>query len=315
MRIAVVGAGGVGGTLGCALQRAGQDVRFVARGRHLQAMRQRGLRITGPRGDFHLAGVHATEDPAEIGPAAVVLLAVKLWDLEPAVPELAPLIGPDTVVVTLQNGVDAPGQVAAAIGAGQVAAGSCFVNAGIAEPGVIVQTSRHQRIVAGMLSGTGSGPGRVTLARFGAACRAARIELEIPDMPQTALWEKYVQFVPTSAMTALLRGPIGPIREDADSWRLFLELLDETVRVGRAHGVEIPPAAVERRLAYVRAMPPEATASMARDLMRGRRLELPWLSGRVAELGRRHGIPTPANDFVWVALKPFIAGRAAERPS
>jgi 2-dehydropantoate 2-reductase len=307
MRIAVIGAGGVGGTLGAALQHAGQDVRFLARGRHLQAMRERGLRITGARGDSRLERVHATDDPVAIGQAEIVLLAVKLWDVEPAARALGPLIAADTVVVTLQNGIDAPGQVGAAVGAAHVAAGTCFVNAGIAQPGMIVQTSVQQRIVAGTLTGTRS----EALARFGVACAAAGIELVINDAPVSALWEKYVQLVPTSAMTALLRAPIGRVREDADSWRLFLQLLEETVQVGRAHGVEIPAAAVERRLAYVRDMPPDATASMATDLMRGRRLELPWLSGRVSELGRRHGVPTPANDFVWVALKPFVPGAGA----
>jgi 2-dehydropantoate 2-reductase len=308
MRIAVIGAGGVGGTLGGALQRSGQDVWYLARGRQLEAMRERGLRITGARGDYRLARVQATDDPALIGPVEAVLLAVKLWDVETAVRALGPLMAADTVVVTLQNGVDAPDQAASAIGAARVAAGSCFVNAGITDPGVIVQTSAQQRIVAGMMSGARS----ATLGRLGSACAAAGIELDFAADPVGALWEKYVQLVPTSAMTALLRAPIGVVRDDAESWRLFLQLLEETVRVGRAAGVEIPPATVERRLAYVGAMPADATASMAKDLMRGRRLELPWLSGRVAELGRRHGVPTPANDFVWVALKPFISGTAAD---
>jgi 2-dehydropantoate 2-reductase len=251
--------------------------------------------------------VQATDRPDAIGAADVVLLAVKLWDVESAARSLGPLIGADTVVVTLQNGVDAPEQVAAAIGAGHVAAGTCFVNGGIAEPGVILQASVQQRIVAGMLTGARS----VVLELFGVACGAADIEFTLTRAPVDALWEKYVQFVPTSAVTALLRAPIGAVREDAESWRLFLRILEETVLVGRAAGANLPPESIERRLAYVRAMPYDATASMAKDLLQSRRLELPWLSGRVVELGRRYGVPTPANDFAWVALKPFVSGADA----
>jgi 2-dehydropantoate 2-reductase len=305
VRIAVIGAGAVGGTFGAALHRSGQDVWFMARGQHLAAIRERGLRITGARGDSSFMTVKATDEPQEIGPVAVALLTVKLWDLEETVKALRPLIAPDTVLVTLQNGVDAPQHVAAAIGAGHVAAGACFVNAGIAEPGVIVQDTVAQRIVAGMLDGARS----TTLERFGTACGKSGIEFELTHAPLDALWEKFVQLVPISAMTALLRCSIGTVRDDADSWNLFVQILGEAVLVGQATGAHIPPEVVDRRLAYVRSLPSDAMASMAKDLMQGRRLELPWLSGRVCELGRQYGISTPANDFVCVALKPFLSGK------
>jgi 2-dehydropantoate 2-reductase len=304
LRIAIIGAGGVGGTFGAALHRSGQDVWFLARGPHLAAMRDRGLRIVGPRGDFHLTNVKATNQPEEIGPVAVALLTVKLWDLEETLKGLQPLIAPDTVVLTLQNGVDAPQRAAEAIGAGHVAAGSCFVNARIAEPGLIVQSSEAQAIVAGMLTGDST----AILERFAAACRAAGIDLDVTTAPLDALWEKFLQLVPISAMTALLRRPIGAVREDADSWGRFLQILHETVLVGRATGARITPEVVDRRVAYVSNLPYDATSSMATDLLRGRRLELPWLSGRVTELGRHHGIPTPANDVVLAALEPFALG-------
>jgi 2-dehydropantoate 2-reductase len=207
-------------------------------------------------------------------------------------------------VVTLQNGVDAPRCVAAAIGDAHVAAGSCFVNAGLVEPGVIVQRNASQRIVAGMLNGTRSD----VLERFGTACSTSDIEFALTHAPLDALWEKFIQLVPISATTALLRRPIGVVREDRESWNFFMQILNETVLVGRATGARIPSETVARRLAYVRELPYDATASMATDLMHGRRLELPWLSGRISELGRRYGIPTPANDFVVVALKPFVFG-------
>ena len=304
MRIAVIGAGGVGGPLGAALQRADQEVVFLARGPHLGAMRDRGLRITGARGDCTLLRVHATDQPRDIGPAAIVLLAVKLWDLDDVLPTLWPLIAADTVIVTLQNGVDAHEQVASLFGAGHVAAGSCFVNAGIAEPGVIVQRTETQRVVAGMVTGARS----CTLERFGAACRRADIEFTLAHAPIDMLWEKFIQLVPISAMTALLRQPIGAVRGNDQSWTLLLQIMEETVRVGRAAGAHIADETIERRLACMRTMPYHAIASMATDLMRGRRLELPWLSGRISELGRQYGVPTPANDFVWIALKPFAGG-------
>jgi len=304
LRIAVIGAGGVGGPLGASLHRADQDVWFLARGPHLTAMCDHGLRITGARGDYTLLRVRATEEPREIGPAAIILLAVKLWDLDDVLPTLWPLIAADTVIVTLQNGVDAYEQVAALFGAGHVAPGICFVNAGISEPGVIVQRTESQRVVAGMLTGARS----ATLERFAATCRRADIDFALTQTPIDTLWEKFVQLVPTSAMTALLRQPIGAVRDDEQSWTLLVQIMEETVRVGRAAGAHIADEVVAERLAYVRTMPYHAIASMATDLMRGRRLELPWLSGRISELGRQYGIPTPANDFVWIALKPFAGG-------
>jgi 2-dehydropantoate 2-reductase len=304
MRIAVVGAGGVGGALGAALCRADQDVWFLARGPHLVAMQDHGLRITGARGDYALMRVHATHQPRDIGPVSIVLLAVKLWDLEELLPTLWPLIAPGTVVVTLQNGIDAHEHVASTFGAGHVAVGSCFVNAGISEPGIIVQRTETQRIVAGMLTGVRS----AALERFGSACRRAEIDFVLTPAPIDMLWEKFVQLVPISAMTALLRRPIGAVRDDEESWTLLLRIMEEAVCVGRATGANIAQETVDRRLAFMRTMPYHAIASMATDLMRGRRLELPWLSGRISELGRLNNIPTPANDFVCVALKPFVGG-------
>lgn len=303
MKIAIIGAGGVGAPFGAALHRSGQDVVFVARGRHLAAMREHGLRITGARGEF-LVRVRATDQPAELGPVDVVLLTVKLWDVPQVAESLGSMVGPNSVVVTLQNGIDAPAQVQSVIGGKHVAAGACFVNAGISEPGVVEQRSESQKIVAGMLDRSGSG----VLGDFADACASSSIDFELAVQPLEALWEKFAQLVPISATTALLRCSIGAVRDDVDSWRFFLQLLDETVAVGRATGVRLPLEAIERRLKYVKNMPHEATASMAKDLMSGRRLELPWLSGRVVQLGRKHGIATPANDFANIALKPFAMG-------
>jgi 2-dehydropantoate 2-reductase len=304
MKIGVIGAGGVGGTFGAALHRAGNDVRFLARGRHLAAIRDRGLRIDGVRGPYTVTGARVSDRPGELGTVDVALLTVKMWDLGRAVRSMSPMLSPDTVLITVQNGIDAPWKVAAVVGEARVAAGSCFMNAEIAGPGMINQRSKNQRLVVSMLNG---GPSPM-LERFALTCHDADIEFELKSEPLEVLWEKFVQVVATSATTALLRRPIGTVRDDADSWNLLLNVMRETARVGRANGVKISPETVERRIAYVKTLPPDATASMATDLIHGRRLELRWLSGRVCELGRRYGIPTPANDFVQVALKPFELG-------
>lgn len=276
----------------------------MARGSHLVAIRRSGLRIRSVRGDQHLQNVNVTDQPGEIGPVEVVLLAVKLWDIKAALALVEPLLQPDTVVITLQNGVDAPYQVAKVTGPGHVAAGCCFVNAGIAEPGVIVQRSKAQKLIAGMLNGDDS----PILNRFGVACGDSGIEFQFAPAPLEALWEKFVQLVPISAMTAFLRCSIGRVRDDEVSWEFFLRILEETVLVGRATGARIPSQVVAERLAYVRNMPYDSIASMATDLGQRRRLELPWLSGRVSELGRHYGIPTPSNDFILAALEPFANG-------
>lgn len=308
MKIAIIGAGAVGGLFGATLHRSDQEVWFLARGPNLTAMRHRGLRVTGARGDFAPIQVNATDQPADIGPVSVALLTVKLWDIEEALKTIGPMIAPGTVVITLQNGVDAPLQVADAIGASRVAAGACFVNCGIQRPGWIVQRSETQKIVAGMFGGTSS----AVLEHFAAACAASKIDFELTHTPLDVLWEKFIQLVPISAMTALRRTSLGAVRDDPESWNLFLQIFDEAVQAGRAADARIPPEVVTRRLEYIKNLPHEATSSMATDLMQGKRLELPWLSGRIAELGRRHGIPTPANDHVFGALGPFAMGRNSE---
>ena len=304
MRIAVIGAGGIGGPYGAALANAGADVIFVARGAHLAAMRENGLRIEGDRGETDIRPAQATDDIASIGPVDYVLFCVKLWDVEAVGEQLHPLIGPQTAVIPLQNGVDAPERLVGLLGSRAVMAGTAFVTGTILAPGVIRQTGNYQRMTFGELDGRVTSRGE----RLRDLCEAAGFEgILSPDI-MVPIWEKFVMLVPVGGLNALTRLPIGDWRDDPDLYPLYEAALRETVAVGRAEGVRLPPDSVDKGIATMRSMPPYLMASMGHDIIRGNRLELPWFSGRVAELGRRHAIPTPANAFIYAALKLYVNG-------
>src|SRR6267142_819346 len=237
MRIAVVGAGGVGGGFGAALAKAGAEVVFIARGAHLAAMKSEGLKVQGGRGETHLVPTRATDDPAEIGKVDIVLFCVKLWDVESAGLQIRPLIGPDTAVIPLQNGIDA----------------------------------------------------------------AERLIL-------TELWMKFILLASNASVMALARQPIGKLRDDPDLRPIFLAAWQETIDVGRASGVALPADALDKILDFTSHVPPAMKASMALDLDRGNRLELPWLGGKVVELGLKLGVPTPTHGMMYAMLKPYVMG-------
>jgi 2-dehydropantoate 2-reductase len=304
MRIAVIGAGGVGGAFGAALAKAGADVTFVARGAHLQAMRQHGLRITGGRGETLLRPAQATDDPASIGPVDLVLFCVKLWDVESAGEAIRPLVGPDTAVIPLQNGVDASERLIPILGAQAVMGGVAQISAAIEAPGVIRQTGTFMRLVFGELDGRITPRGEVFLA----LCRKAGFEATLSDAILTELWMKFILLATNSGMTALTRRPIGELREDPDIAPYFRSGAEEVAAVGRAKGIALPADAVEKVMAFTRNAPPTMRASMAVDLIRGNRIELPWLSGKVVALGREFGVPTPTHALIYAALKPYING-------
>ncbi len=295
---AVVGAGGVGGYFGGRLAQAGFETAILARGAHLEAIRRSGLRVEQPDGGFTVQ-VQATDDPAQIGPVDFVLFAVKLWDTEAAAEACRPLLGPATAVVSLQNGVDSEPTLARILGGDHVMGGVAEISAAITAPGTITRFSPFQRIRAGELQPVDSD----RLGRLADACRAAGIDFNRPDDIVAAIWLKFVFLVGLSALTALTRRPIGPVREDPDTRALLRAVIQEAFAVGRAKGVVLPDDTVDTRMAFVDTLPAEMRASMAMDLEQGRRLELPWLSGAVSRLGRELGVETPANDFVVAALK------------
>jgi 2-dehydropantoate 2-reductase len=307
MHIAVIGAGGIGAIYGAALAKAGADVTFVARGAHLAAMRENGLRIEGDRGETHIRPTQATDDPATIGIVDYVLLCVKLWDVESAGEQIRPIVGPLSTVVALQNGIDAAERLIPILGRAAVMGGSAFVTGSIVTPGVVRQTGTYFRITFGELDGGISPRGE----RLRDLCEAAGLETTLSPDIKAPLWEKYIALVPLSGVNALTRAPLGTYRADPDLWALVEASLRETVAVGRAEGVNLPPDAAEQALAGIRAMPDHHMTSMCNDLLRGNRLELPWFAGKVVELGRRHAIPTPVNDFVYAALKLHANGAPA----
>jgi 2-dehydropantoate 2-reductase len=305
MRLAVIGAGGVGGYFGARLAAAGTDVFFVARGTHLEAMQAHGLRIQSPKGDLHLTPVNATNDPSSIGPVDVVWLTVKMYDLETAAQTLGPLIGPDTVVVTLQNGVEAVDIVSRHVGETHVAGGVAYVGAVIDEPGVIRHTALDS-LIFGELDGRRS----ERLLRLEAACRHAGFSARVSENIQVDLWSKFVRLSVFSGMTAVTRSTLGVLRSDPELLSMLKAACEEAIAVGRGQGVTLPDSTMDEIVQMVNGLPAHAKASMLEDLERGRRLELPWLSGGVVRLGREAGVPTPIHGFIATVLKPLVNGTA-----
>lgn len=304
MRIAVIGAGGIGAIYGASLAKAGADVTFVARGAHLAAMRDAGLRIEGDRGEVHIRPAQATDDPFGIGAVDFVLLCVKLWDVESAGEQIRPIVGPQTAVIPLQNGIDAADRLIPILGREAVMGGTAFVTGSIIAPGVVRQTGTYQRMTFGELDGSRSGRGE----RLAELCEAAGFEGELSSDILVPVWQKFLLLVPLSGLNAVTRLPLGRWRKEPDLVALFEASLRETVAVGGAEGVRLPPDSADTIMAQMRAMPDDHMTSMGNDLLRGNRLELPWFAGNVVKLGRQRGIPTPANGFIYAALKPYANG-------
>ena len=304
MRIAVVGAGGVGGGFGAALAKAGADVTFLARGAHLAAMKSVGLKVQSPRGDTHLVPTQATDDPAAIGTVDIVLFCVKLWDVERAGAHIKPLIGPDTAVIPLQNGIDAAERLNPIVGPGAVMGGVAQISASIVAPGVIQQVGTFMRMIFGELDGARSKRGEDFLA----LCLKAGFDATLSERILTDLWMKFILLASNASMMAATRQPIGKLRDDPDLRPIFAAAYREVVDVGRAKGVALPADAVDQIVGFTSHMPPAMKASMALDLDRGNRLELPWLGGKVVELGLKLGIPTPTHGMMYAMLKPYVMG-------
>ena len=304
----MMGSGGVGGFFGARLAQAGEDVAFVARGAHLDAIRASGILIENePQGDLRASNVRASADPRELGPADIVILSVKLWDTEDAARQVQPIVGPDTAVLSLQNGVIKDDILRGIFPGKSIMGGVAYVASHIARPGVIHQTGTMQRIVVGEYDGSVSARAR---ALHEALLRAG-VKAELSTDVRRSIWEKYVFLVGLSATTATTRRPLGAVLGNARSKAFFHEIMREVVRVGRAKGVALPEDYADQRLAFAATLPYDMTSSMAVDLDRGNRLEVEWLSGGVVKLGREAGVATPANEAVWAILSPHADGRAA----
>jgi 2-dehydropantoate 2-reductase len=303
MRIAILGSGGVGGYFGGRLAAGGDEVTFIARGAHLAALREHGLRIFSPDGDAYLPRVQATDTTASVGQVDVVFFSVKLYDTESALALLPPLIGPETLVVSLQNGVDAVDVLTRAVGARHTAGGTTQLVAAIAEPGVI----RH-----GALGRLAFGPlqseQRPLLRELYERCHAAGIETVLSDEILFEIWSKFARLTAFSGMTSVTRCPIGPLQADPELWAMTKTAIEECVSVARAKGIALPPALVDEICDSMSTLPPQSKTSMLGDLERGRPLELPWLSGAVVRFGEETGVPTPIHRFVATVLAPHVNG-------
>ena len=304
MHIVFYGAGGIGGYFGARLLAASEDVSFVARGRHAQAMREHGLRVKSPLGDAQVAVPSLSDDPAVLPKADLVVFAVKMPDAEAAAARLGPLMKPGTVVLPLQNGVEIVDVLTAALGAAPVALGAAYIPAKIAEPGVIEHAGGFASLRIGALQPSQRG----TLEAFASACRRASVQVDLVDDMRRVMWEKFVFLVGMSSLTALTRLPIAVVRGDPELRRLLQQVMDETAALARAEGVALPADFVTRQMAVVDGLPAQAKASMANDLDAGRPLELPWLAGAVVRRSERAGLQAPANRFVAAALGPYANG-------
>lgn len=308
MKIAIIGSGGVGGYFGARLMASGQDVTFVARGAHLEAMQKKGLKVLSALGDLHLPEVKATSDTTIVGPVDVIMIGVKLWATEEAAAAAKPMIGANTVAVSFQNGVVAVDTLLPILGKEHVMGGVANIAASIEEPGVI----RHNGNMANLFFGELDGNPSPRSQALQVACKIADIQSEVVTDINKTIWEKFVRLVTLSALTSLTRMPIGPIRADADTRALMQQVMEEVMTIGKAKGVKFDEGLLTDQMSKVDTYPAAMIASMCGDLRRGNRLELPWLSGMVAKFGRELSIPTPANQFVYAALKLHANGRPAE---
>jgi 2-dehydropantoate 2-reductase len=311
MRIAVVGVGAVGGHFGARLAAAGEDVLFVARGAHGRALRASGLRLLSPRGDLHLHPLRVLHpgEPSD-RPVGLVLVAVKMYDLAAAAPAVAALVGPDTLVLPIENGVEAADILGPVVAPARVAPAVAYIGGHVEAPGVV----RHVGTTAKLVFGPWNDGDEACLAGFAAACRRAGIDHEESPAMAVELWRKFVFLAPFAAMTALARVPAGGLREDPALWARTRALVEEAAAVGRARGVPLPSDLVEERLALIRALPAGMRSSMLTDLLAGRRLELDWLLGAVVRLGDAAGVPVPESRAVLAALRAELARGAVDQP-
>ncbi len=308
MRFAVVGSGAVGGYYGARLARTGNDVSFIARGAHLQAIRARGLSIRSPLGDFTVRAP-AEEDAARVGQVDVVLFAVKTYDNRAALPMLRALAGPSTTVLTLQNGVDSVDEVAAMVGEGPVLAGPTYIATALTEPGVIVQTGTHRRVVFGEVFGNP----RVVSDRVSRLCSTlleADIQAEAVPDGRVPLWEKFIYLAPFAAFTGAARQPTGGLWSQTGFRDVFVQALAEVEAVARAEGVPVSATVKQEIVKYVESVPPTMRSSLLIDLEQGKRIEVEALPGSVVRRGRAAGIATPMMEALYWVLKPYEQGRS-----
>ncbi len=301
MRIAVFGAGAVGGYFGGRLAQAGEEVVFIARGKTLEALRSRGLKVDSLKGDFVVSAAQATDDVTQVGPVDVVLVGVKAWQVSEAAQAMRPLVGPETCVVPLQNGVEAPDQLAEILGPQHVLGGLCAILSFVVEPGYIRHVGGEPYVAFGELDNRGS----ARAERLRQAFARAGVRVEIPSDIQAALWEKFLFITSWGGVGAVTRAPVGVLRSLPETRRMLEQAMREIFAVGRAHKIALPEDVVRKTMAVVDNLPPDGTASMQRDIMAGRPSELASQGGAVVRLGQDVGVATPVHAFIYHSLLPL----------
>lgn len=301
MRIVMFGAGGVGGYFGGRLAEAGLDVTFIARGQHLAAMNKEGLRITSLQGDFSLPSVQATDNPADLGVVDTVIVAVKAWQVPDVAEAMRPLVGPDTVIVPLQNGVESPTQLADVLGESRVLGGFCRIVSYMTAPGHIQHAGGDPYMAFGEMDNQPSERVKILLELLS---QVKGMTVEIPEDIQAAMWGKFLQISSWSGMGAVTRAPAGVWRSIPETRDMWQAAMREVLDVAQAHNIALSGDLIRNVTAYVDNLPSQATASMQRDIMEGRPSELSAQSGAVVRLGEELGVPTPTHAFIYNSLLP-----------
>ena len=310
MRLVVIGAGGVGGYFGARLAASGNDVTFVARGAHLEAMRRHGLRLDSEIGALNLAPVKVVASASAVTAADAVMFAVKLRDTESAAGSLRGLVGNGATVFTFQNGVESADRLGRVLGRHNIVAGAARINAQIAAPGVIRQGGSFAGLEFGEADNRPSPRTEALLA----ACTEAGIAATRSENISRSIWLKFAMLAPLAGLTALTRGPIGPVRANPDSRQLLAAAVSETIAVGMAEDAGLIAGDVAATMAAIDALPEGVMASMCHDLLAGKPLELAGLSGAIVRLGQRRKVPVPAHTFIAQALAPFAEGTQEVAP-
>ena len=301
MKIAVFGSGGVGGYFGGRLARSGEEVVFIARGEHLEAIQRRGLRVESVDGDFRVRSVQATDNPHEAGVADVILVGVKAWQVPEVGIAMQPMVGPETFVVPLENGIEAPKQLAQALGVEHVLGGLCRISSFITSPGVIRHAGIEPYVAFGELDNQISERSQSLLVAF----HKAGVKAEIPADIHVAMWEKFAFISAISGVCGVVRAPVGVIRSLPETRSLLRHAIEETLAVASAYQVELPDDFLPKILAFIDNSPPDTVPSMQRDLVAGRPSELSAQVGAIVRLGRQRDVHTPVNEFIYNCLLPL----------
>lgn len=309
MKIAVFGTGGVGGYFGGKLANSGLDVTFIARGDHLRAMVEHGLRVESVHGDFTVDPVRATDQPSQVGPVDYVIVATKHYQLRPALPQIAELVGPETTVAPLLNGVEAPEILAEQVDGDRIIGGLCAVFSAVKAPGVVSQTSQVQRVVVGEMSG---GRSERVQSLVDALNRAAVDAVHSEDI-ESDMWDKLILIASMSGIGALSRSSVGQMLEVEETRQLYIEALEEAAMVGRAGGVNIAADVVERRLAFSEGLEYGSITSMHRDVDAGNLFELEAFSGTIVRRAAESGVPAPIHRAIYALLLPALRRAGEDR--